>query len=178
MAPKKKSSANPRDQYFTAIKQQKLDTLRWCLKHGGVTHRTEDADGHTGLQIAAAGGFSEALEKLIEQVLKIGPKEDIDDADEDGRTPLMMAAYNGKLDCVRMLVHLGKANIKAVDEKGKTARGYAESRKHDKMIAFLDNPKAPVEEEDDDDEDEAPKPRVFRASQQVGSYSTSPYLLH
>ena len=75
------------------------------------------------------------LEKLIEQVMKIGPKEDIDDADEEGRTPLMMAAYNGKLDCVRMLVLKGKANIKAVDEKGKTARGYAESRKHDKIIA-------------------------------------------
>ena len=172
MPPKKTSKANPRDQYFTAIKQQKLDTLRWCMKHGGVTHRTEDEDGHTGLQIAAAGGFSEALEKLIEQVMKIGPKEDIDDADEDGRTPLMMAAYNGKLDCVRMLVLNGKANIKAVDEKGKTARGYAESRKHDKIIAFLDNPKAPTKDDDDEEEEEeAPKPRVFKASQQVGKSS-------
>ena len=96
MAPKKKSGGgNPRDQYFTAIKQQKLDTLRWCLRHGGVTHRSEDEEGHTGLQVAAAGGFSESLEKLIEQVLKIGPPEDMDDVDEEGRTPLMMAAYNG-----------------------------------------------------------------------------------
>ena len=101
MAPKKKCNGGsaPRDQYFTAIKQQKLDTLRWCMKHGGVTHRTEDEDGHTGLQVAAAGGFSESLEKLIEQVLKIGPKEDMDDPDEDGRTPLMMAAYNGVGSC-------------------------------------------------------------------------------
>ena len=53
MAPKKKSGGgNPRDQYFTAIKQQKLDTLRWCLRHGGVTHRSEDEDGHTGLMVA------------------------------------------------------------------------------------------------------------------------------
>ena len=97
MAPKKKpSSQNPRDQYFNAIKQQKLDTLRWCLRHGGITHRTEDDDGHTGLQVAAAGGYNEALEKIIEQVLKIGPKEDMDDGDEEGRTPLMMAAYNGE----------------------------------------------------------------------------------
>ena len=96
MAPKKKSGGgNPRDQYFTAIKQQKLDTLRWCLRHGGVTHRSEDEDGHTGLMVAAAGGYAESLGKLIEQVLKIGPPEDMDDVDEDGRTPLMMAAYNG-----------------------------------------------------------------------------------
>ena len=96
MAPKKKSGGgNPRDQYFTAIKQQKLDTLRWCLRHGGVTHRSEDEEGHTGLMVAAAGGFSDSLGKLIEQVLKIGPPEDMDDVDEDGRTPLMMAAYNG-----------------------------------------------------------------------------------
>ena len=78
MAPKKKSgNSDPRGQYFTAIKQQKLDTLRWCLRHGGITHRTEDDDGHTGLQVAAAGGYTEALEKLIEQVLKIGPQEDM-----------------------------------------------------------------------------------------------------
>jgi len=154
MAPKKSGGGNPRGQYFTAIKQQKLDTLRWCLRHGGVTHRSEDEEGHTGLQVAAAGGFSESLEKLIEQVLKIGPPEDMDDPDEDGRTPLMMAAYNGvdrqptaaaptlccagpgltaprasrrhrhagKLDCVRMLVLQGRANLKIKDEQGKDAR--------------------------------------------------------
>jgi hypothetical protein len=243
MAPKKKSGGgNPRDQYFTAIKQQKLDTLRWCLRHGGVTHRSEDEEGHTGLMVAAAGGFSDSLGKLIEQVLKIGPPEDMDDVDEDGRTPLMMAAYNGagrpptlwlrrlaralawpglskprasrrcrhagKLDCVKLLVIQGKCNVKIKDEKGVDARGcvpkgstlhalqayltsaltthtklaraltlrrhrvarsYAALRKNDKIMAFLDNPKAatPDSEEDDDDE-EKPKARVFKASQQVG----------
>ena len=95
MAPKKKSGGNARDQYFTAIKQQKMDTLRWCLRHGGITHRSEDEDGHTGLQVAAAGGYIESLELLVQQILKIGPQEDMDEPDEEGRTPLMMAAYNG-----------------------------------------------------------------------------------
>ena len=56
MAPKK-SKANPRDQYFQSIKSQKLDTLRWCLRHGGVSHRAEDDEGHNGLMVAAAGGL-------------------------------------------------------------------------------------------------------------------------
>ena len=60
MAPKK-SKANPRDQYFQSIKSQKLDTLRWCLRHGGVSHRAEDDEGHNGLMVAAAGGFDESL---------------------------------------------------------------------------------------------------------------------
>ena len=170
MAPKKKSGGgNPRDQYFTAIKQQKLDTLRWCLRHGGVTHRSEDEDGHTGLMVAAAGGYAESLAKLIEQVLKIGPPEDMDDVDEDGRTPLMMAAYNGKLDCVKLLVLKGKCNLKIKDEKGVDARGYAALRKHEKIVAFLDNPKAAKSDsEGEEEEEEKPKTRVFKASQQVG----------
>ena len=45
---------------------------------------------------------------------------------------------------------------------------YAVTRKHDKIIAFLDNPKAPVAEEEGEEEEEKPKARVFKASQQVG----------
>ena len=103
MAPKK-SKANPRDQYFQSIKSQKLDTLRWCLRHGGVSHRAEDDEGHNGLMVAAAGGFDESLELLIDQLKRVGELRDVDDPDEEGRTPLMMAAHNGKLDCVRLLV--------------------------------------------------------------------------
>ena len=55
MPPKKK---DPRKQYFESIKTQKIDTLRWCLRHGGVSAKAMDEDGHTGVQIAAAGGFS------------------------------------------------------------------------------------------------------------------------
>eukprot|EP00965_Chrysotila_dentata_P213085 6187422-Pleurochrysis_carterae.AAC.2 len=38
--------------------------------------------------------------------------------------------------CVRLQVPLGTK-----DEAGKTARDYASARKHDKVVAFLDNPK-------------------------------------
>jgi len=49
-------------------------------------------------------------------------------------------------------------------------------RKHDKIIAFLDNPKAKVVDDDegDDDDEEKPKARVFKASQQAPSSELRP----
>lgn len=72
---------------------------------------------------------------------------------------------------MRALVLKGRAKIKATDEKGKTARDYALSRKNEKVVSFLDNPKQPEpepEEEGEEEEDDKPKTRVFKASQQVG----------
>jgi hypothetical protein len=177
MAPKGKSKPNPRGQYFTAIKQngagKSADTLRWCLKYGGMTLRTEDEDGHTGIQIAAANGYQASLEEMIMHGTKTKTiHEDIEEPDEDGRTPLMMASYNGKLECVRLLVLEGKAKLGSKCEAGKTARTYAESRKHDKIVAFLDNPTAP-EEEDEDEEDEAEmQKKKFMAAQRTAGQAT------
>ena len=113
MAPKKKP--NPRSQYFQAIKDQKMESLRWCLRHGGITLRAEDDDGHTGIQLAAAGGYTTVLEAMLEMVGKgLGTQEDVDMEDEDGRTPLMMAAFNGKFEAVRLLVKQGKAKLDKV----------------------------------------------------------------
>ena len=122
MAPKK-SKANPRDQYFQSIKSQKLDTLRWCLRHGGITTRAEDEDGYTGLQIAAAGGFSNSMEILIEFVRKAGDPKDVEEPDpEQGKTPLMLAAHGGKYECVKLLVLEAKCRFEAKDSEGKPAK--------------------------------------------------------
>ena len=51
MPPKK---SNPRSQYFNAIRDGNIKSLRWCLSHGGISLRAEDNDGHTGVQLAAA----------------------------------------------------------------------------------------------------------------------------
>lgn len=172
--PPKKSNKDPRKQYFESIKSQKVDTLRWCLRHGGVSVKAEDEDGHTGVQIAAAGGFSDSLSTLIENVHKVGEKADLQEPDEDGRTPLMMACYNGKLDCARMLVLEGKVSVETKCEKGKTARMYAVERKQQGIVAFLDNPTAPPPDEDDDeevDEEEEARKRVFKASQKMAGQS-------
>ena len=151
-----------------------MDTLRWCLRHGGISTRAEDDDGHTGVQIAAAGGYAASMELLLEQVRKVGTPDELEEPDEDGRTPLMMACYNGKLECVKLLVLQGKCKLGAKCDKGKTARQYASDRKNDKICAFLDDPHKPPtpEEEEEEDEDEAKK-RVFAASQRLASQSTA-----
>jgi len=120
---------NPKVQYFDAIRVQKIESLRWCLRHGGVMLSEEDDEEHTGIQIAAAGGLMNVLECLLEFVAKgLGTQADVEAADEDGRTPLMMAAYNGKFEAVRMLVKQGKAKLDTKCEAGKTAKDYAQGR--------------------------------------------------
>jgi len=182
MPPRGNKKPPVRSQYFNSVKEQKLDTLRWCLKHGGMSTRAEDDAGHTALQIAAAGGFHNALEVLIEHVKKIGDASEFEEPDDDGRTPLMMAAYNGKLECVHMLVLKAKVPLGTKDEAGKTARDYASARKHDKVVAFLDNPKEPVVEDDDDDDEEEgeqqAKARVFKASLKLANATNKQEEVH
>lgn len=179
MPPKGKGKANPRDQYFKSIRENGLgkssDTLRWCLRHGGVTVRAEDEDGATGVQIAAAGGFHSSMETLLEFVKKAGEPSDVEEPDEHGRTPLMMAAHNGKFECVRMLVLDGKCKLDTKDDAGKTAKQLAETRKHDKIVAFLANPKEWKEEEEEEDEetDEEKNKRKFLASQKLANQASA-----
>ena len=160
-----KEEVRSSQQYFDAIRTGKMDTLRWCLRHGGISVRAENDDGETGIQIAAANGYSEAMQTLIENVRKVGQPADLEETDDEGRTPLMLAALNGKLECARLLVVEGKVKLATKCDHGKTARMYAESRKHDKVVAFLDNPKAPIEEsQDEESEDEEEKQkRIFKA---------------
>jgi len=174
-APKKKGGGgSPHDQYFKAIQEnglaRSMDTLRWCLRHGGVTVRTEDEDGLTGIQIAAAAGFHNSMEILLEFVRKAGDANDIEVPDEDDRTPLMLAADNGKFECVRLLVNEGKCKLDKKDKEGKTAKEIAIARKHTQIAAFLADPKGWKEEEDDEDEDEeALRKRKFLAAQRSAS---------
>ena len=77
MPPKR---GNPRSQYFGAIKTDKLDTLRWCLRHGGVSTKAEDDEGRTGIQIAAANGYVGALEVLLEHVKRFGTPDEVEEA--------------------------------------------------------------------------------------------------
>jgi hypothetical protein len=158
-----------RTQYFDSIRDGQIQTLRWCLRHGGMSVRTEDNDGHTALQLAAASGKLEVMDLMIETIQKVGTPDDFEAADEEGRTPLMMAAHNGKLECVHRLVLRAKVPLGTKCDKDKTARDYAKARKHDRVVAFLDNPKEPKKEEPKEEEEEVdePKKRVFAASNKL-----------
>lgn len=52
MAPGGGNSQDRRAQFFGAIKNQKLDTVRWALTHGGQNPGTRDDDGYTAIMLA------------------------------------------------------------------------------------------------------------------------------
>ena len=49
----------------------------------------------------------------------------------------MLAAANGKLDCVRILVDYN-ASLTKKDKQGRTARDYAVMKEKDKIVEYID----------------------------------------
>ena len=58
-------------------------------------------------------------------------------------TVLHLAAENGRLDCVRLLVQNG-AEADKLSRSGKTARALAQENNHAEIVQFLDGDLAPV----------------------------------
>ena len=67
-------------------------------------------------------------------------KEDaaVNVTDEDGRTPLMIAANQGHVGICKQLVDLCNANVNLKDDHGKTARDHAVMRKHLNVVKYFD----------------------------------------
>eukprot|EP00656_Telonema_subtile_P008292 TRINITY_DN13881_c0_g1_i1.p1 TRINITY_DN13881_c0_g1~~TRINITY_DN13881_c0_g1_i1.p1 ORF type:complete len:477 (+),score=195.04 TRINITY_DN13881_c0_g1_i1:151-1581(+) len=154
--PKKKGGGgsgggDKRESFFAAIKSEKLDTIRYSLSHGGIPITAEDDEGHRPLEIAATFGKGKALEQIL-QILdrQRALKDAIDMADEDGRTPLMMASAKGNLSCVISLTNHGASLTKKCN-KGMTAPMYAEKMGKQAIVDFFT-----PESSSDEDEDGAP----------------------
>lgn len=139
MPGKKKPSA--RAQFFNALRDDKggraLDTIRWCLRHGGVNIRAEDDDGHTAIHIAAASNKLDILQALCDHVKQSGVPDDLDVADTEGRTALMMAAHKGAVEACKILSKAG-ASWTAKCEEGLTARDYAVKKGNSSLVAMFD----------------------------------------
>lgn len=138
MPPKK---PQPRQQFFNALRDDKatraLDTIRWCLRHGGVNVRAEDDNGHTAMHITAAGNKLDILLALCEHVKASGTVDDLDVGDTEGRSALMMAAFKGNLDACKILSKAGASWTAKCDE-GLTARDYAVKRGSAALVAMFD----------------------------------------
>lgn len=152
------TAADRQRQYFKAVQDEKLDTIRWSIRHGGLSLTSRDPASLTGLHVAAVAGKRRSLGALLDFLPRGGPEaqelaaESLDCVDDEGRTPLILAALKGHAECVDLLVEAGAAK-EAVDDRGKTARAYAASRKYEAVVKILDG----VESESEEEEEAKPK---------------------
>ena len=95
-----------------------------------VAGATVDAGtGFTALEEAVVGGHEVVVDRLLEA------GADVDRQNEDGGTPLMIAAATGRLDIVRQLVEAG-ANVNVITD-GEAALSCAASCGHLGVYAYL-----------------------------------------
>jgi ankyrin repeat protein len=89
----------------------------------------QDSDGQRLLDAAKTGQVG-TVQKLLDP--KVSPKA----KDENGRTPLHLAAANGHQVIAEALLRAG-AEINALDQQGKTPLDLAEAGGHSGLAAFL-----------------------------------------
>jgi len=147
--------ASKRDQFLTACRNAKLDTVRWGVGAGGQSPGTRDDDGYTAIMITALGDKHKALQTLLDACRRSRMREPIDftDGRGDGQTALMMAAARGHAASCDELLYAG-ANYKMKCARGKTAADYAREHGHEALARRIDRGGDSSEEEEDEDAEE------------------------
>jgi ankyrin repeat protein/CheY-like chemotaxis protein len=102
-----------------------VEAVNCLITHGGSASCLAAA-----LRLAAVAGKTAAVGALL---VAAAPLEGRDD---DGFTPLMLAALNGRLDTLRLLLDAG-ADIRAVSGNGMSALDCARVQDHEPMAALL-----------------------------------------
>lgn len=109
------------------------DDVALDLLRGGADGAAASSDGWTALHGAAEHG----LHRLAEFLLLLGePRPAVDVATSDGTTPLMVAAFRGRLAVVRLLLQHGAA-VNKRDGTGLTALMAAASQGDTDMVRHL-----------------------------------------
>ena len=147
MAPKRRSGGGGRGgggdkkaAFWDAIANQALPTIRWSLLNAGVAPATRNEDGLTSMMIAVLNGRERSLKEIIQfyerRVSQL--KEALELRDDDGKTPLIMAAELGKRECLRLLLEAG-ANAHAKDGAGRDARAAAVASGKPSIAEWIDD---------------------------------------
>jgi ankyrin repeat protein len=110
-----------------------LGVVKMLLQHmGGQGLDQTDYEGRTALYCAVWGGHEEMVAFLMSQ----GAQLEI--TDQTGMTPFIMAACNGHVGVVKMLLHhMGGLRLSEADIYGRTALHHAAQKGHGEILAFL-----------------------------------------
>lgn len=91
------------------------EKLKKMIEEGQMIEDDQQADGVTGLHVAAQGGHLDMVKLLIAEGIDVSVK------DEDGRTALSLAVAGNHAECAKVLVEAGAdPNTPYVDEDGET----------------------------------------------------------
>ena len=110
----------PETFLMTACAQQSVSNVNQLIKYGANPCDTLE-NGYSVLMMAAGFGSYEIMETLLTQGANTKQTRKV-----DGRTALMIAASNGQIKKVRLLMHYG-ADKSIRDKNGHTALYHAEN---------------------------------------------------
>jgi len=146
------AGGDKRAQFFSAIVNQKLATVRWSLSYGGLEAGTRNEQGDTALMVAVKANRVKVLQLMLDHVRKarLGEQMDMTDGEGDGNTALHMAAAMGKKDLCNELLYAG-CNARVKNAAGKTPEQVAAARGFKDLAGFIARG---GEDEEDEDEGE------------------------
>ena len=106
--------------FFAAIEKQKLETVRWSMLHGGQFYNTRNDENETCLHVCAMNGKDRALGEILEILGRQNSRrggssrseageavDGLELTNDEGMTPLMLAARRGAKPCMELLVKAG-----------------------------------------------------------------------
>ncbi len=134
-------------QFLAACRQGRVDVMEYWLSQKGFRPNDEFISGCTGnkvsgLRVASDCRHNDGLKLLI----KAGA--DLNQAGDDGATPLFMASQNGHAEVVEILVKAGADLNQGLD--GETPLYIASQNGHNKVVAILLKAGADLNQSPDD----------------------------
>ncbi|XP_059836098.1 ankyrin repeat and death domain-containing protein 1A-like isoform X1 [Hypanus sabinus] len=107
-------------------------TILQTLVKAGATVTARNRLGQTLLHCAALQGHPSVIRYVAEDLEGIP----VDDPDQNGKTPLLLAAESGHSDVLRLLRDLG-CDLRAVDKESNSALHLAARRGHAELLPYL-----------------------------------------
>lgn len=154
-----------RTPLMAAVVSDKPKMVKWLLRQG-ADPKVKDEENFKALMLAVRDGSAgsvaelasydrEDLDAALLLASLLGKAEVIDSLtnygasvyarmEDDGRTPLMIAAENGHKEAVNLLLEIGASRY-TTDGEGRTAAHLAEEAGHTEIVALINREPAPEE---------------------------------